>query len=145
MYRTLQCAHCITFKYEATNTSQDSIRWNIRAPGPTGLKFSRSLMDSDVTVRIPIKILPKVCYRFLEYPAGNVAINDGLDVGAVQAAPNVMTDAELILKQLAHSPGVDRNLGTCERMSAIWKAVASVVVQGKSCRSQWNQYLVYTR
>jgi hypothetical protein len=37
-------------------------------------------MDSDVTVRIPIKILPKVCYRFLEYPAGNVAINDGLDL-----------------------------------------------------------------
>ena len=113
----------ITFSYEATNTSQDSVRWSIRSPGPS------SLLDSDVTIRLPIKIYPRRCFRFKEYANHKQGNLHGMDVGLAQANAAFADIAETILKTSTSSPGLERNLGTCERMSSIWRSVSSVVCE----------------
>jgi len=113
----------ITFDYEATNVSQDSIRFNIRAPGP------RSLMDSEVIIRIPIKIYPKRCYRFVERQNRYLGSFDGFGFGELAAAGDRITAAEWKASFRANSPGAGRNLGTCERAAAIWKSLQSAVVE----------------
>jgi len=119
----------VTLQYEASNKGADSLSWNIRAPGP------RSLMDSQVELRIPIVINPGTCTRFLrmgsiknKYQQQKWASGDfSSAVYAADAADAAAQD--LVRFRTVTKVGKNRNFGVAARETGIWSAVSSVVIE----------------